>query len=117
MQSLVVPYKAVKSNYMVGTVIIISILILFSPVAVTEMVTVYALNQGTNPFAPYMPASILSLLFCYTLDKCLSASGGGFVICINLVLFIIILNASKIVDGLHPNSSAVPFVTIFRPIQ
>jgi hypothetical protein len=111
MQSLVVPYKAVKSNYMVGTVIIISILILFSPVAVTEMVTVYALNQGTNP------ASILSLLFCYTLDKCLSASGGGFVICINLVLFIIILNASKIVDGLHPNSSAVPFVTIFRPIQ
>lgn len=48
MQSVGDPHKAVKSHYMIGTVIIISILILFFLVAVTKMVTVYALNQGTN---------------------------------------------------------------------
>ena len=35
--------------------------------------------------------------------------GQSIVICINLVMFIIILNASEIVDGLHRNSSAASF--------
>jgi len=48
MQSVGDPHKAVKCHYMEGTVIVISISILFFPVAVTKMVTIYALNQETN---------------------------------------------------------------------
>lgn len=48
MQSVGDPHKAVKCHYMEGTVIVISILILFFPVTVTKMVTIYALNQETN---------------------------------------------------------------------
>lgn len=48
-------HKVVKSDYTVGTVIIIGILILFFPVSMTEKETVYALSQGTNQSGMVQP--------------------------------------------------------------